>query len=565
MDEALVSLAQAFAARFGMPTVALDCMMFQPTEEDLSRFKTLQMSSLVDLQSRFALVKYLNRLVTPLLHYVDVSALEDTHLSGETVQTILNLFSIDDQATLLSVLSGKEEISMKENRSLSSAVHRLKGLYFVTTKQSVLDSLLEGDSPPSNPNDGFGGHQQRVSPHAPVVQINRMKAAKAREQLSESEVNGIESDHVLRSIFGQMFSQMRTIPYSNFKGRKNEQMWKVTFLGEGSIDVGGPYRESLTEVCSDLMSNATPLFIQSPNGKNDVGLNREKWIPNPAATSSQFLEMFEFVGVLMGVAVRTKNTISLDLPSLVWKKILSESVDLSDLEAVDKLCVQALSQLKTLKEHEFNMMVDEKFTTQLSGNVVHELKEGGAEISVTYESRAEFVDLCFAARLEESKKQVEAIRKGLNQVVPLRMLSLFNWHDLEVLVCGNPVIDVETLRRHTIFNGYTQSSNVIKYFFKALHSFNTQERQMFLRFVWGRNRLPSTDRDWSQQFTINMMRAGDESLPIAHTCFFSIDLPDYSSLEITRQKLLYAVFNCTAIDVDFNPNSSSLDAWVEAD
>jgi len=33
------------------------------------------------------------------------------------------------------------------------------------------------------------------------------------------------------------------------------------------------------------------------------------------------------------------------------------------------------------------------------------------------------------------------------------------------------------------------------------------------------------------------------SLPIAHTCFFSIDLPNYTSYEILKQKLLYAMNN----------------------
>ena len=33
-------------------------------------------------------------------------------------------------------------------------------------------------------------------------------------------------------------------------------------------------------------------------------------------------------------------------------------------------------------------------------------------------------------------------------------------------------------------------------------------------------------------------------------CFFSLELPRYSSLEIMKEKLRYAIFNCTAIDGD---------------
>jgi hypothetical protein len=60
--------------------------------------------------------------------------------------------------------------------------------------------------------------------------------------------------------------------------------------------------------------------------------------------------------------------------------------------------------------------------------------------------------------------------------------------------------------------------------------------------------LPATDSDWSQQFTVNLLSADEKALPIAHTCFFSIDLPPYKTAETLRAKLLYAIYNCTAID-----------------
>ena len=38
--------------------------------------------------------------------------------------------------------------------------------------------------------------------------------------------------------------------------------------------------------------------------------------------------------------------------------------------------------------------------------------------------------------------------------------------------------------------------------------------------------------------------------PVAHTCFFSLELPAYSTLDIMKEKLRYAIFNCEAIDGD---------------
>jgi len=36
-------------------------------------------------------------------------------------------------------------------------------------------------------------------------------------------------------------------------------------MGEGSQDAGGPFRESLVNMCDELQSDALPLLIKSPN------------------------------------------------------------------------------------------------------------------------------------------------------------------------------------------------------------------------------------------------------------------------------------------------------------
>lgn len=43
-------------------------------------------------------------------------------------------------------------------------------------------------------------------------------------------------------------------------------------------------------------------------------------------------------------------------------------------------------------------------------------------------------------------------------------------------------------------------------------------------------------------------------MPIAHTCFFRCDFPDYSSVEVMKEKLLYAIMYCGDIDADRGAN-----------
>jgi len=235
----------------------------------------------------------------------------------------------------------------------------------------------------------------------------------------------------------------------------------------------------------------------------------------------------------------------------------------NELEEIDKLATQALGLLLDSSKDQFESLGVEKFTTLLSNGKDVAVKPNGHNLPLRYEQRAEYVELSIQTRLHESDVQIRAIRKGLHAIVPENMLALFSWLDLELMVCGNPEIDLDLLRKHTKYQSISPHSSLVKNFWKTLESFNTNERQAFIRFVWGRSRLPLSDSDWTQNFTIHALRAGDDKLPISHTCFFSLELPMYSSYKVMRKKILFAIFNCQAIDIDFSPGNSSLSAWVE--
>ena len=68
-----------------------------------------------------------------------------------------------------------------------------------------------------------------------------------------------------------------------------------------------------------------------------------------------------------------------------------------------------------------------------------------SSIPVAFEDRDEYIRRCVEARLSESELQIRALRKGLHQVVPAHLLSLFSWHDLELMACGSPEISIESV------------------------------------------------------------------------------------------------------------------------
>jgi hypothetical protein len=70
-------------------------------------------------------------------------------------------------------------------------------------------------------------------------------------------------------------------------------------------------------------------------------------------------------------------------------------------------------------------------------------------------------------------------------MVPVALLSLFTWQDLEMRVCGRTEINLTVLKRNTRYRGGIKpSDHHIIYFWEVLEEFSQHERSMFLRFAW---------------------------------------------------------------------------------
>lgn len=139
------------------------------------------------------------------------------------------------------------------------------------------------------------------------------------------------------------------------------------------------------------------MFIPCPNAKAEAGFNQgffyikieiydlitylDKFIPNPSITSPTKLLQFEFIGKLIGIAIRTKSVLDLNFPSIIWKPLVCSHLDRSDLEAIDKYCCQFLDSIRNIAkegvtEETFNEYIFETFSTQTSDGRLVELKPG---------------------------------------------------------------------------------------------------------------------------------------------------------------------------------------------
>ena len=290
------------------------------------------------------------------------------------------------------------------------------------------------------------------------------------------------------------------------------------------------------------------------------GQNRETFILNPDSTSPEQIQMFEFLGKLMGIAARSTHFMDIMISPMVWKLIVGEDVTLEDYLGVDAIEYKQMTQRRVacssedhferhLRSPEFIFCVN-----SLGGRPVDLHRNGNVE-EVSFDTLVRFCDEHETLRLGEMSTAAGAIRRGLLTQLPPVMISLIKWKDLESMVCGNPNVDIDLLKSCTEYNNYTATDRVILWFWEIMSEFTQSDRKAYLRFTWGRNRLPLTKAGFKQRMKISRLSPRrvedmDCTLPVSHTCFFSIDIPDYSSKDIMRQKITYAIYNCVAIDGD---------------
>jgi hypothetical protein len=375
-----------------------------------------------------------------------------------------------------------------------------------------------------------------------------------------------------------------------------ERTFKVKFEGEGVDDYGGPYREIFSQLATEVQSCHVsaqlgqptqlqevagcmlPLLCPSPNMRSDDAAGSDVLLVQPQLTRHLYLEMYNFLGQVLGMAMRSKVAIKVNVSSVFWKALVGQPVEEADLIAFDEATASMIKHLRHLlvngsAEEIESSLTSVTWTTQLSNGVQIDLMREGSQTFVRAENCGLFLDALCHAHLHESDTALYAIRDGFCSVFPAAVLPLLAWEELERQICGKYEIDVKLLQANTEYDDdVSPEDDHILMFWRVLESFNHDERASFLRFVWARSRLPASAREFHQKFKIQAAVGDgpkmlpDTFLPKAHTCFFSLNLPRYSSEELMAERLRYAMYNCIEMDADFRLADSEMGAaWVTED
>ncbi|XP_055752035.1 E3 ubiquitin-protein ligase TRIP12 isoform X5 [Salvelinus fontinalis] len=285
---------------------------------------------------------------------------------------------------------------------------------------------------------------------------------------------------------------------------------------------------------------------------------------------------FRFLGKLMAKAIMDFRLLDLPLglPFYKWMLRHETSISSHDLVNIDPGVAKSIQHLEDIIRQKKRLEQDLSQTREtlqqaleslnmngcsvedlgldftLPGFPNIELKKGGKDVPVTIYNLEEYLRLVVYWTMNEGvSRQFESFREGFESVFPLHHLQYFYPEELDQLLCGSKseTWDVKTLMECCRpDHGYTHDSRAVRFLFDVLSSFDAEQQRLFLQFVTGSPRLPVGGfRSLNPPLTIvrktfESTENPDDFLPSVMTCVNYLKLPDYSSIEIMRKKLLIA-------------------------
>ncbi|CAF1193643.1 unnamed protein product [Rotaria magnacalcarata] len=218
-------------------------------------------------------------------------------------------------------------------------------------------------------------------------------------------------------------------------------------------------------------------------------------------------------------------------------------------EEKKRLC----SQLKVDNDHHESVDLEHLCLTfvysppsNIYGYQSIDLISNGSHIDVTIDNVDLYVKLSLEFIFRDGiRRQMNAFRNGFNQVFSIEHLKCFNSHELKLLLCGNqcPSWTLEDLLNYIEpSHGFTRDSPGFTKFLNVMLELDGLERKSVVQFITGCSSLPPGGlANLRPRLAVaRKVEADDNSYPSVNTCYHYLKLPDYSSQEILKIRLMTA-------------------------
>jgi len=250
---------------------------------------------------------------------------------------------------------------------------------------------------------------------------------------------------------------------------------------------------------------------------------------------------FRFLGMFIAKAITSQNTLDVSLSKPLLKQILGKDLAIRDLADLDSVLCKSFEWLLENPVEEIN----HPFTYDLEilgKRVTRELIPDGKHTMIDDYNKKDYVKkVCWEKMTGEISEALEELLLGFRKIIPPDYVYWLTPADLSTFISGNSEIDIEDMKNNCDLRGYSLHSPFIQQFFEVLQEFSPNEKAAFLLFISGSTKVPYGGFR-TTRFRISRYEASTDRLPIAHTCFYEIEIPEYEDKQKIQEKLLTAIF-----------------------
>lgn len=300
------------------------------------------------------------------------------------------------------------------------------------------------------------------------------------------------------------------------------------------IDQGGAYRNVLTDAFEELKGSLDYLKrVENVETATNCYIVNEKQHDDDE-------RVFNFIGGLMAFSFLTRQPFGIDLANLVWKQVMGSEIEMEDVRQFDPATYCEIDK-------EYPLEVD------------------GEDRDASREARKRAIERKFA----KFQKKCGYIREGMNIVLDnkIDVVAYLPLEDIRTRVCGRATFEVDDLKKitklswnYSIDEAEAEARKVFEWFWQILEGYSQEMRAKYLKFVWGRDRLPAKFKGEQHLFYVyepkeetarggrKTLRWQRNSLPKSHTCTFQFECPFFDSKAIFAQRLQYVVLNALSVE-----------------
>ncbi|RMX62815.1 hypothetical protein KXD40_004666 [Peronospora effusa] len=322
---------------------------------------------------------------------------------------------------------------------------------------------------------------------------------------------------------------------------------RIEFVGEAGIDAGGLQREWFSILFGRLLDDELGLFMTCHRHTQAVAIN-----PHSEDCTADHLLYFRGIGRLLGRSLLEGQTMQARLCLPILKHFIGTPITFSDLQYVDP---EVYTSMMWIRDNDGVDALELTFSvTELRADdevVTVDLVSDGQNKAVTDANKMEFLHLRLRyLMLDRYAPQLQAMSLGLFEIIPQETLLVFDYQELELVLCGLPDINMADWKRNTVVApSFSDAPKVVDWFWEVLQGFTEDERARFLQFSTGSSRVPVqgfkglTSYDGRIcPFSLRPLPGQTRGFPKVHTCFNRVELPLYD-IKTEMETALYAVLD----------------------